>query len=293
MINAIEASARFEFTNGVKGDYYFCTGTLRVEMTNSPTTIARLRSAVTNYGATIGPHNGGLQNPNNTNLVVSDYDYWHWGPDEALDVTPAGYPSGKAYASASLSNAFFDVEGWLSGITNGLRCWAAPYFNATREDSYDLEEQLGVNIAGEQKLSPFPHWTLSTATAGKRYSFLTLPVSDWFVGASIGQSMEVGHTSASVHALVDYYYNLGALINLYSHSGSDGSGTSGALVQDYITYSMAKPRVWAANAADVYAWWNNRKGAQIVSANGRDGCRDQSNQGYYESRQEDQVENRH
>jgi len=111
MINNIESSARFEFTNGVKGDYYFCTGTLRQEMTNSPVTIARLRSAVTNYGATIGPHNGGLRNPNNTNLVVPDYDYWHWGPDEALNVTPAGYPSGKAYASASLSNAFLDVEG--------------------------------------------------------------------------------------------------------------------------------------------------------------------------------------
>jgi hypothetical protein len=264
MINSIEASARYEFTNGVKGDYYFCTGTLRVEMTNSPVTIARLRSAVTNYGATIGPHNGGLRNPNNTNLVVSDYDYWHWGPDEALNVTPVGYPNGKAYASASLSNAFLDVEGWLSGVTNGLRAWVAPYFNATRENSYDLEQQLGVKIAGEQKLSPFPHWTISTATSGKKYSFLSLPVSDWFTSADIGQSMELGHNSASVHALVDYYYGIGALINLYSHSGSDGSGTSGPLVQDYITYSMTKPRIWAANAAGVYNWWNVRKGAQIV-----------------------------
>ena len=129
MINVIESSARYESTNGVKGDYYFCTGTLRVKMTNSPVVIGHLRSAVTNYGATIGPHNGGLRNPNNTNLVVADYDYWHWGPDEALNVTPAGYPNGKAYASASLSNAFLDVEGWLSGITNGVRSWAAPYFN--------------------------------------------------------------------------------------------------------------------------------------------------------------------
>src|SRR6266850_4531053 len=264
MINNIESSARFEFTNGVKGDYYFCTGTLRQEMTNSPVTIARLRSAVTNYGATIGPHNGGLRNPNNTNLVVPDYDYWHWGPDEALNVTPAGYPSGKAYASASLSNAFLDVEGWLPGITNGVRAWVAPYFNATRENSYDLQQQLGVKIAGEQKLSPFPHWTVSTATSGKKYPFLTLPVSDWFTSADIGQAIEVGHTSASVHALVDSYYNLGALINLYSHSGSDGSGTSGPLVQDYIAYSMTKPRIWAANAVGVYNWWNVRKGAQIV-----------------------------
>jgi hypothetical protein len=32
-----------------------------------------------------------------------------------------------------------DVEGWLPGLmTNGMRVWVAPYFNATREDSYDL-----------------------------------------------------------------------------------------------------------------------------------------------------------
>ena len=31
---------------------------------------------------------------------MGDFDYWHWGPDEALDVTPPGYTSGKAYAEA-------------------------------------------------------------------------------------------------------------------------------------------------------------------------------------------------
>src|SRR5207249_8934759 len=36
------------------------------------------------------------------------------------------------------------------------------------------------------------------------------------------------------------------------------------LVQDYITYSVTKPRLWAANAVGVYNWWNVRKGAQIV-----------------------------
>jgi len=33
MINALESSSRFEFTNGAFGDYFFCTGTLRDEMT--------------------------------------------------------------------------------------------------------------------------------------------------------------------------------------------------------------------------------------------------------------------
>ena len=85
LINGIEDSAQYEHSVGAKGDYYFCTGALRVDMANSATTIASLRRAVTNYGATIAPHNGGLPNPVNTTLTNADYDYWHWGPDEALE----------------------------------------------------------------------------------------------------------------------------------------------------------------------------------------------------------------
>ena len=140
----------------------------------------------------------------------------------------------------------------------------ARYFDATHENSYDLQEQLGVKTAGEQKIGPFPHWTLSTQTSGKRYSFLTLPVSDWYVGSDLGQAMENGHTSASVHALVDFYYGLGGLINLYSHSSADGSGQAGGLVQDYITYGMGKPRIWPVNAPTVFSWWSRRSGTQII-----------------------------
>jgi hypothetical protein len=274
-IAAIEASAQFEFNNGAKGDYFFCTGTLRDDASptyNTNSLVASLRRAVTNYGATIGPHNGGLRNPNNPTLVRGQYDYWHWGPDEALDVTPPGYPSGKAYASASISNSFRDVESWLSGITNGLRSWVGCYFNSTRENSYDIQAQLGVKIAGEQKLTPFPHWTLSTVTPGKRYAYLTEPVSDWFVGGLVAQSLEPWHppgvqTSQTLHSAVDFYYGLGGLINFYSHTLSTGLGDAGQLVPDYITYSLntnLHPRIWSANAASVYQWWLARSNAQIT-----------------------------
>ena len=66
----------------------------------------------------------------------------------------------------------------------------SPYFNATREDSYDLQAALNVKITGDQKLTPFPHWTLSTRTANKRYPLLSEPVSDWFVGGLVAQSLE-------------------------------------------------------------------------------------------------------
>jgi hypothetical protein len=271
-IAAVEASAQIESTNGVKGDYFFCTGTLREEMSPSYDTnavVASLRRAITNSGATIGPHNGGLRNPfNNPALSTNSFDFWHWGPDEALDVIPAGWPSGKAYASASLSNSFLDIERWLPGLmTNGMRVWVAPYFDGTRENSFDIQAQLGVKIAGEQKLTPFPHWTLSTATSGKRYGFVSLPPSDWFIGSTIGQAMEVNHTTNSVHALVDFYYGLGGLINLYSHTLSTGLGGAGQLALEYVLYSMntnLHPRLWSANSIGLYNWWLQRSNAQVI-----------------------------
>src|SRR5208282_3633830 len=47
-ISSITNSAQFEYGYGAKGDYYFCTGTLRVQMSNSPSVIAGLCAAVTN-----------------------------------------------------------------------------------------------------------------------------------------------------------------------------------------------------------------------------------------------------
>ena len=119
-------------------------------------------------------------------------------------------------------------------MTNGLRVWVAPSFNATREDSYDIQAQLGVKITGDQKLTPFPHWVVSTRTSGKRYPFLSEPVSDWFVGGLVAQSLEPWHppgvqTSSTMHAGVDFYYSIGALINFYSHTLATGLGDAGQL----------------------------------------------------------------
>jgi hypothetical protein len=270
----IELSAGIEYTNGVKGDYYFCTGTLRDDAypffdTNS--IVASLRRAVTNFGASIGPHNGGLKNPSNPALLRGQYDYWHWGPDEALDYTPTNYANGKAYAMTSISNAFLDVESWLTGITNGLRSWVACNFNATREDSYDLQAQLKTKIVGDNKISPFPNWVFSTRTAGKRYAMLTEPVSDWFVNGLVAQSLEPWHppgvhTSQTMHDAVDFYYGLGALVNVYSHTMSTGLGDAGQLTPDYVTYCMntnLHPRLWSANALLVYQWWLQRSNMQM------------------------------
>jgi hypothetical protein len=268
-IAGVMASAQYEFSQGVKADYYFCTGTLREEMNNNPTVIAGLSNAVVLYQATIGSHNGGLPNPNNLSLALSDYDYWHWGPDEVLDIIPPGYADGKSYAFTSISNSFIDIEGWLAGTPNFGRSWVGCYFNSTREDSYDILAKLNTKTAGDQKLSPFPHWTVSTRTSGKRYPMISLPVSDWYLGTQIGQSMESGYSVQNVHDLVDFYYGLGALINLYGHTLSVPGyypGYAGTLPQEYITYCMNStlhPRLWAANAQGIYNWWLSRSAAQI------------------------------
>ena len=125
------------------GDYYFCTGTLRTYTgSDKASIISGLQTAVKSYGATIGPHNGGLPNPANPSLTAANYDYYHWGPDEALNTSPAGYTNGAAYAAASLLTPVQDVEGWFNGLDNGRtgcgakgNCpltYVSPFFNGTR-----------------------------------------------------------------------------------------------------------------------------------------------------------------
>ena len=66
---------------------------------------------------------------------------------------------------------------------------------------------------------------------------------------------------------MDFYYNLGALLNFYSHTLSTGLGDAGPLPLDYITYSLntnLHPRLWSANAAKVYQWWLARSNAQVI-----------------------------
>lgn len=269
-IKAVKSSAQFEHSLGAKGDYYFCTGALRTYTgADKSSIISSLRDAVSLYGATIGSHNGG-PNPN-PSIPPSSYYYWHWGPDEVLDLTPPGYANGKAYAYASIQASFQDIEGWLSGLDNGRsgcgatrtcpRNWVAPFFNATREDSKDVLQQLGSVSMGEEKVGPYPHWTLSYNTPGKRFTHVSLPTSDWYVGSAIPEALEMGHTTDSIRAAVDFYHdNGGLLLNYYGHQPSN----NGQLEQEYVVYSMSKPNVWSTNAVGIYDWWLLRSKVSVT-----------------------------
>ena len=274
-IIAIASSAQYENSFGAKGEYYFCTGALRQDMGNNPTTIASLRSAVSQHGATIGSHNGGLPNPVNLSLTELDYDYWHWGPDEVLDITPPGYANGQAYASASILASFQDIEGWLSGLDNGRtgcgaagncpRIWVAPYFNSTREGSREIIDQLGAITMGEQKIGPFPHRSLSYDTPGKYYSSITLPVSEWFIGNTLEQTIAyndgtTAYAVSDIDTAIDFYYSLGALINFYGHQPSNAL----AVTQEYVTHSLSKPNFWSTNSVGVHDWWLLRSNVVVA-----------------------------
>jgi len=271
-IQSIESSAQYDQSKGVKGDYYFCSGALREDLGGDTATVAGLRRAVSSYGATIGSHNGGLKNPQQLSLLPANADYWHWGPDEALDTAPQGYTSGKAYASASILSSFHDNDGWLAGLDNGRpgcgasgncpRIWVAPHYNATREDSRDLVAQLGVVTSGEQKISPFPSRVLSYNTAGKYFSTISLPASDWYIGSGLVQNTDTSHTLETIRAAIDFYFDLGALINFYGHRPSN----FGSVQKEYISYSMSKPRLWSTNAAGISDWWRSRSNAAVTAA---------------------------
>jgi len=276
----VSDSAQYEYQHRATGDYYFCTGTITNAGVDFATIVAGLQSAVNSCGATIGPHNGGLPNPklsDDTNSIChflpDQYQYFHWGPDEPLDM-----PGGYSYASSSVAISFTQIEAWVTNQPSGLRVWVVPYFNGTREDSYKIQQQLDVKITGEQKLSPFPHWNLSTRTDGKLYSFLSEPVSDWFVGSLVAQvvgpwqdhgSGPGVHTTSTLQTAVDFYYTNGFLINFYSHSltsvTNGDQGGAANLMADYVSYCTNHARIWSANAKSLYAWWLNRSTALVTA----------------------------
>ncbi len=96
-------------------------------------------------------------------------------------------------------------------------------------------------------------------------------MSDWFVGGLVAQSLEPWHppgvhTQATMQAAVDFFYNIGALCNIYSHTLSTGLGDAGQLTPEYVTYcanTNLHPRFWSANGVSIYNWWLARSNAQV------------------------------
>ena len=280
-------SAQYEQGLGMKGDYYFTTGTLRISPTNPDTRMSdadkkadidKLRLAVSTYGATVGSHNGGLPNPAGYPMPIDDssaHTLWHWGPDEALDLSPAGYPSGYAYAQASLQTSFQDIATWMSsspyagatGLTavdNGRGgCGAAgtcpltfvsPYHNAGRERSHQILSDLGAQVVGEQKVGPFPIHDFSYLAPHTYFSMVGMGVGNWYIGGAVQESLDPYLGTPDMQAAVDWYYGLGGLVNLYGHND----------LRAYVSYLAGKPNLWKANAVGVRDWYLEREPVMVT-----------------------------
>jgi VCBS repeat-containing protein len=262
----IESSTHFEKSVGMKGDYYFTTGAIRSgsedhQLTEQQKLDAQeaLRRAVASDGATIGSHNGGLPNPSGQVSPPESYDYWHWGPDQALDTWPAtvdgtDYATGKAYAKASLEKSFTDVEGWLAGTDNGPRTFASPYFNEAREQSHEALDELGVVWAGEQKVSIFPIRDFSYTTPGKHFGMVGMGVDNWYINGEIQQSIDGYLNTPEMEKAVDFFYDRGGAINLYGHND----------LHAYVAYLSTKPNLWKTNALGMRDWFLKREPVHVT-----------------------------
>jgi hypothetical protein len=280
-------SAQYEQSLGMKGDYYFTTGTLRISPTNPDTRMSdtakradidNLRTAVATYGATVGSHNGGLPNPAGYPTPITDsaaHTLWHWGPDQALDLSPAGYPSGYAYAQQSLQIAFQDIETWMSSspytgatgrtpVDNGRagcgaagtcpRTFVSPYHNAGRERSHQIENDLGTQVVGEQRVGPFPIRDFSYAAPHTYFSMVGMGIGNWYIGDALQESIDNYLGTADMRAAVDWYYDLGGLINLYGHSD----------LRSYVSYLASKANLWKTNAVGVRDWYVKREPVRVT-----------------------------
>ncbi len=252
----IASSAAAEQALGVTGQYYIVTGDVR-DAANSADLISLIQQAQS-LGAQIGSHNGGLNStPWNPTLQYGDYLYYHWGPDEAIKNYPSGTADGINYANTSIGMSLDDLQSWLGQRPD---IWASPDGLANLEQSLQILESLGIKTSGEFTTSPYPNFALSLSNATKSYDVYEVPFSRWITSnGTVCQSMEDMATYApnDMQQLVDFYYNMGALVSPYCHSSS-ASGLPNQFLQDV----LAKPYMWNTTPMGLRDWGIERQQVQ-------------------------------
>lgn len=252
----IAQSAQTEKNLGVVGQYYIVTGDVR-DASNSAQLISLIQQAES-LGAQIGSHNGGLNcAPWNSSLQYGDYEYYHWGPDYAMSVYPSGQSAGMAYANDSIKLSFDDLQGWLGQRPN---IWVSPAGQSCWDESYQIMENLGIKCSGEDTSAPYPQFAFSIVTQGKTYDILVVPFSRWITSSGVVcQSMDQLEEDApdDITKIVDFYYNMGALVSPYSHSSS-----SSGIYNTYITYALSKPYMWSTTPSELRDWTLTRQQIQ-------------------------------
>ena len=252
----IVSSAAAEQALGVTGQYYVVTGDVR-DAANNADLISLIQQAQS-LGAQIGSHNGGLNcTPWDPSLQYGDYLYYHWSPDEAMTNYPTGTADGINYANTSISMSLDDLQSWLGQRPD---IWVSPNGQANLEESLQILASLGIKTSGEFTPSPYPGFAFSLSNETKSYAVYEVPFSRWISSSgTVYQSMEDLAASApnDMQQLVDFYYNMGALVSPYSHSSSE-SGLPNQFLQDV----LAKPYMWNTTPLELRDWGVERQQVQ-------------------------------
>jgi hypothetical protein len=250
----IVTSATAEKNLGVTGQYYIVTGDVR-DNPDSAQLISLLQQAQS-LGAQIGSHNGGLNcTPWDPTLIYGDYLYYHWGPDIAM--SEMGMTNGTDYAINSIKASFDDLQTWLGQRPT---IWVAPAGQGVWPESYQILDNLGITTSGEFTTSPYPNFALNINNPAVSYSNFAVPFSRWITDTgTVCQSIEgMEQEGVNMQELVDFYYNMGALISPYGHSSSESG-----LTHEFIVDALAKPNMWSTTPTELRQWALQRN--QITS----------------------------
>lgn len=251
----ITASAAAEQNIGVTGQYYINTGDVR-DAPNSAELIDLLKRAQ-GLGAEIGSHNGGFNcTPWDPTLSYGDYFYYHWGPDKAISTM--GITDGAAYSTDSIRASFDDLQTWLGQRPT---IWVAPAGQGAWPESYQILDTLGISTSGEFTTSPYPNFALNVNDPRASFSNFVVPFSRWITASGdTCQSIEdMKEEGVDMKELVDFYYDMGALVSPYSHSSSDSG-----LTRQFILEALAKPNMWSTTPTELRAWGLQRNQVSIT-----------------------------
>ncbi|MGE5555962.1 MAG: hypothetical protein ACM3UY_06855, partial [Methanocella sp.] len=243
-------STLMEQSLGVVGQYYVVTGDVN-DASNKAFLVSQLQQAQ-GLGAEIGSHNGGFNcSPWAPYLKYGDWAFYHWGSDEAIAYHPSGKAAGISYASDSINKSLSELQTWLGQRPT---IFASPAGRGCLDESMQILESLGIKTTGDLNIGPFPYMAFSLTTKGKTYDILQVPTGEWINSSgAVLQTLEE-HSSESLRNAVDFYYDIGALVGLYSHSSSQTG-----IPLEYIQYAKSKPNMWAATPMTLREWWLTRQ----------------------------------
>jgi hypothetical protein len=245
-VSWLPESAAAEAALGVTGQYYIVTGDVR-DAVNRAVLVTTLQQAQV-LGAQIGSHNGGLDcSPWDTSLHYGDYLFYHWGPDYAM--RELGISEGGEYSTDSIRLSFDDLQGWLGARP---QIWVAPTGQGCWQETYQILDNLGIKTSGEFTTSPYPNFAFSFTNKTAYYNNYVVPFSRWITDSGITlQSIEDIEQLApnDMPKLVDFYYDMGALVSPYSHSSSESG-----LTREFLEVALAKPNMWSATPMALRDW---------------------------------------